>query len=220
MVRKHEAKPPRLGDGRPLPSYRPGQQLTRSLFLTGLHETDGHHVYAVDVRYFADELADAEKGAAPPAALYRDGEQTLRSDLPATFPVPGGEIQVATSLFGLTRMHLVTDDGERMLRPHRDSAEGLRARFGQRFPAASRALGAAAIAVLLVALAAAVPQALEFVTRIDLVGDTVGRFVSPFELPGWLNTTLAAAAVLAALERAFSMRHHWLIDLDTRWLGD
>jgi hypothetical protein len=220
MGRRHEAKRPRDGDGSALKGYLTGQQLTRSLFLTGRDDPDGRHVYAVDVHYFADELSDLGKGAAPPAALYRDGEQVLRSDLPATFPVPGGEIQVATSLFGLTRMHLVTDDGERMLRPHRDSAEGLRARFGRRFPTASRVLGVAAVVVLLLALAAAVPQALEWVTRIDLVGDAVGTFVSPLQLPAWANTALAVSGVLAALERALSLRHHWLIDLDTWWLGD
>lgn len=38
-------------------------------------------------------------------------------------------------------------------------------------------------------------------------------------LPGWLNTIVALAGVAASLERAFTLRNHWLIDLDTWWLG-
>lgn len=180
-------------------------------------------VYAVDVHHLADELSDQieEKGAASakitsPAALYRDGVQVHRSDLPATFPVPGGVVDVAVSMYGLTRMHYVLDDGtERTLRPDRTSLEGLRARFGRRFPRTSSMIGAVAVAVLLVGLVVAAPYALEMVTRLDVVSERFGTFTSPIDLPGWANTTLLVAGILAATERALTLRNHWLVDLDT-----
>ena len=180
-------------------------------------------VYAVDVHHLADELSDQieEKGAGSkkitsPAALYRDGVQVHRSDLPATFPVPGGVVDVAVSLYGLTRMHYVLDDGtERTLRPDRASLEGLRARFGRRFPRASSVIGAVAVVVLLVGLVVAAPYALEMVTRLDVVSERFGTFTSPIDLPGWASTTLLVAGILAATERALTLRNHWLVDLDT-----
>jgi hypothetical protein len=36
-------------------------------------------------------------------------------------------------------------------------------------------------------------------------------------LPAWANTTVTVAGVLAATERALTLRNHWLIDLDTTW---
>jgi hypothetical protein len=180
-------------------------------------------VYAVDVHHLADELpgdlADKDakdKRITSPAALYRDGVQVHRSDLPATFPVPGGVVDVAISMYGLTRMHYVLDDGtERTLRPDRTSLEGLRARFGRRFPRTSSVIGAVAVVVLLVGLVVAAPLALEMVTRIDLVSERFGTFTSPIDLPAWANTTLLVAGVLAATERALTLRNHWLVDLDT-----
>lgn len=180
-------------------------------------------VYAVDVHHFADEISDQieEKGAASkkitsPAALYRDGVQVHRSDLPATFPVPGGVVDVAVSLYGLTRMHYVLDDGpERTLRPDRASLEGLRARFGRRFPRTSSAVGVVAVVVLLVGLVVAAPLALEMVTRLDIVSERLGTFTSPIDLPGWADTMLLVAGILAATERALTLRNHWLVDLDT-----
>lgn len=180
-------------------------------------------VYAVDVHHLADELPGdlAEKDAkdkkvTSPAALYRDGVQVHRSDLPATFPVPGGVVDVAISMYGLTRMHYVLDDGtERTLRPDRTSLEGLRARFGSRFPRTSSAIGAVAVVVLLVGLVVAAPLALEMVTRLDIVSERFGTFTSPINLPAWANTTLLVAGILAATERALTLRNHWLVDLDT-----
>lgn len=37
-------------------------------------------------------------------------------------------------------------------------------------------------------------------------------------LPSWLNTTLTVAGVLASLERALTLRNHWLPDVDTFWI--
>lgn len=205
------------GDGSRLQEYRFWHLLSRALFFARISDSVGaSHVYAVDVRYFAGDVSDGEKQS--PVALYRDGVQTHRADLPAALPVPGGLIDVATSTYGLTRMHHVPDGGsERVLQPHPRSGEGLRARFGQRFPRASTAIGVTAIVILLVGLVVGVPQALELVTRIDAVAERVGTFTSPIHLPEWANIGLFIAGVLAALERALTLRNHWLIDLDTSW---
>ncbi|MGJ9411668.1 hypothetical protein ACHAAC_03070 [Aeromicrobium sp. CF4.19] len=213
----------RPGDGSALPRYRAHQLFTRSLFFLELVDDAGEpHVYAVDVRLLADSLSDMEEDEgdddAPQAALYLDGVQTHRADVPATFPVPDGMIQVATSLYGLKRMHHVSESGaERTLQPHRSSQEGLRARFANRFPRWSSAIGLVAILVLLVGLVVGIPQALELITQQDRIAEQVGTFTSPIQLPGWADVTLLVAGILAATERALTLRNHWLVDADTTW---
>lgn len=118
-------------------------------------------------------------------------------------------------------MHYVTDDGhECALHPHRRSMEGLRSRFDHRFPRTSVWIGRVAIVVLLAGLVVGLPQAAALISRIDLIADTVGTFTSPVTLPAWLNATLLVAGILAAIERAVTLRNHWFIDIDTLWLGD
>ncbi|OJX94295.1 MAG: hypothetical protein BGO96_15415 [Micrococcales bacterium 73-15] len=204
------------GDGRPLKPYRGWHALWRTLFLIDLvdpEDPDGEpERFAVDVDYVVFEDA---------AALYRDDRQVARSSLPVSFPVPGGVIEVASTLYGLRRMHYVREDGtQQQLRPHRGTPEELRARLGRRFPRLSRVIAGVAVAVLLVALALTVPQLLERISEIEWVAEHVGTFTSPIALPAWLNGALVAAGVLAALERALTLRNHWLIDADTFLLGD
>lgn len=201
------------GDGSALGRHRPWQVLSRSVFVVELPEADGTvHEYAVDVPYLDWSST---------VGLYRDGRQVLVAEAPAAFPVPGGVVEVGVGVFGLTRMHLVPDAGEpeRALRPVRHSAEYWRARLGRRFPVASRRVGAAAVVVLLLGLALLVPQLLELVTSLDVVAERVGTFTSPLSLPAWLNTTLVTAGVLASVERALTLRNHWLVDAETWWLG-
>lgn len=200
------------GNGSTLGKYRFWQLFSRSLFILELRDPHGRgHVFEVDVRYYADSSTKAS-----PAALYRDGVQLYRAKLPVAFPVPDGVIEVAKSAYGLKRMHYVTRDGrERMLRPHPRSHEGLRARFGQRFPRVSGALGVLAVAVLVAGLAVALPKTLEVVTHSPIIAQNVGTFVSPIRLPQWANISLAVAGALAAMERALTLRHHWLLDMKT-----
>ena len=74
-----------------------------------------------------DEGLLPKKLPRPPVALYRDGKQTHRSNLPVTFRVPDGVIDVEMSSFGLRRIHYIRDDGETfVLQPDAHSAEGLR----------------------------------------------------------------------------------------------
>ncbi|UOZ03041.1 hypothetical protein [Amycolatopsis sp. WQ 127309] len=203
----------RPGDGSALRDYRPWQLFSRSLFFLDLADS---HAYAVDVRYLADAKSrrQHERGAGKsPAALYRDGVQVARSNLPATFPVPGGVIEVATSAFGLKRLRFVADDGtEHALRPHRRSQEGLRARFGQRYPRASAVVGAVSLVVLLVALAVSLLHGAEALTRIPLVAEHVGAFTSPIHLPTWAKIAMGGAGILAGVERASRLRFNRLID--------
>lgn len=222
--RRRRLRRARPGDGSALRDYRPWQLFTRTLFTLELQDEErGASVYAVDVHFMADELDDlsedsSERSEAPPVALYRDGSQLQIADPPVAFAVPGGAIEVATSLYGLSRMRYAPEDAPaRSLTPHRWSLEGWRARFGRRFPRTSAAVGILAILILLVGLVLGVPQIAEVITQIDLVAEHVGTFTSPISLPVWANATMLFAGILAAIERALTLRHHWLIDADTTW---
>ena len=198
----------RPGDGSPVPEYRLWQVFSRSLFLLDVPRPDGglEHL-AVDVRHLRDSSS-----AKRPAMLYRDGVQVAQANLPAAFPVPSGVIEVATTAYGLKRIHHVADDGtEQVLRPHPRSLEGLRAWFGRRFPRASALVGAVSVAVLLVGLAVTLATVAEKVTRVPPIAASLGVFTSPVPLGGWLAVALPVAASLAAVERATALRSNWLL---------
>lgn len=198
------------GDGHQLKPFRPWQLLSRSLFYAPLESDDGtQQTYAVHVDYFnLDEKAD----------VYLDGKHHLRAKLPAKIPVEGGEIEVATSTYGLKRMHYVNHAGaERVLLPDPASAEGLRARFAKRSPALSRAIGVIAVVVLLALLPIGLLQLAELVSHTEFAQDYVDPFTSPIQLPDWTETPLLILGIAAATERALTLRNHWLIDLDTGW---
>ena len=223
LKRSRQLRRAKPGDGSALKDQRWWQLLTRTQFFLDPAELEGRTAhYAVDVRYRAAELEGgkiAEGARHAPVALYRDGLQQQIANPPVAFAVPGGVIEVATSTYGLTRMHHVLEGSRegRTLRPHRRSLEGLRAGFGRRHPGASRAIGLLAILLLLVGLVLMVPQAAELVTSLDVVAERVGTFTSPIQLPAWANTSLIIAGALAASERALTLRNHWLIDADTTW---
>ncbi|HEY1134403.1 MAG TPA: hypothetical protein VGE77_07480 [Nocardioides sp.] len=201
------------GDGSRQPRLRPWHFLVRTMLLTRVPDQHGVlHDHAVHVKLLADE-----KGA----RHYRDRVQVAVGDLPVKFAVPGGRLEVATSIFGLSRAHHVRDDGtEQVMTPAPGSAEHARARFGRRFPRTSRLIGAVAIVICLAGVAIAVPQLLELVTHWPPVADRIDwSFDSPVSLPAWANTSLFVAGLLAGTERALTLRNHWLIDADTWVLG-
>ncbi|RSN46132.1 hypothetical protein DMC64_15485 [Amycolatopsis sp. WAC 04197] len=207
----------RPGDGSALPEYRLWQLFSRSVLFLDLVTPSGEtQVYAVDVRHLAEAKTRKQHEDASgksPAALYRDGVQVHRSNLPTSFPVPGGVIEVATSAFGMKRIHFVADDGtESALRPHDRSQEGLRARFGRRFPRTSALVGVVSLLVLLAALVVSLMHGAEAVTRVPAVAEHVGRFVSPVDLPTWGTIVLTVAGVLSAVERATRLRFNRLLD--------
>ena len=194
------------GDGKPLKPHSPSQVVSRSVFAID----HAGHEYAVDLNYF--DLDEKIR-------LYRDGKQHLVAEQPAVFPVERGVIEVSLGSFGVTRVHLVPDDGpEQVLRPVKHSAEYWRSVLDQRHPGVSRVIGWAAIAILLVGLVLLVPQLVELVSHWDVIADRVGTFTSPIVLPDWANVSLTVAGMLAALERALTLRNHWLIDAETWWL--
>lgn len=216
MLRKYKAWKRRRkinkvkpGDGHRLKEYRWWHIFTRSLFYIRLADEDGKEsVYAVNVNYFdEDEKAD----------LYKDGKHIATTYLPGIFPVPGGEIEVELTTYGLTRMHYVTESDERILSPDPLSMEGLRLRFDKRYPRASNVIKYAAIIILLTSIALGFPQLLQLITSIPFIADKIGTFESPINLPEWLNSILFFAGIAAAFERAITLRNHWLIDMDTSW---
>lgn len=201
------------GDGSSLKPYRRWHSLWRSLFRIELNHPDGGtESYAVDVDFFAwsEEIR-----------LYRNGVQEARAESPASFPIPGGAIEAATSTYGIKRMHVVRADGaEKQLTPHPYSGEGWRARLAQRHPALSRALAATSFTVLAVSLIVLLPQLASSISHLDVVAERIGSFDSPIVLPAEVNIALGVAGVLAGIERAQRLRYHWLLDMDTWWMGD
>lgn len=207
--RRWQLSKARPGDGSRLQAYRFWQLLSRSLFSIELPDQSGQmRHFEVDVRHLRDSLSSKR-----PAAIYRDGVQVLNGNVPVAFPVPGGVIEVATSQYGVKRMHHVDEDGrEHVLRPHPRSPEGLRARFDRRFPRTSAVIGAVGLVVLLVGLAVTLSVAAEQITRIEVVAAHLGTFTSPIHLPVWAKFALPAAGALAATDRALRLKSTWMAD--------
>lgn len=205
--RKKKIQP---GDGHPLKPFRMWQLLNRSLFYAPF-ELDGgrRHVYAVDVDYFDwDEQAD----------VYLNGKHYARAKLPASIPVESGVIEVATTLYGLKRMHFIDESGQaHVLKPDGSSAEGLRAKLAETRPGLSRAIGLVAILILLLMLPIGILQLIEMLSETDVARNFMDPFTSPISLPSWTATPLLILSIAAATERALTLRNHWLIDMETGW---
>jgi hypothetical protein len=203
---RRAAKRVRPGDGRPLGRFRWWQVFSRALFHLRIDE--GRTVYAVDVNHWGNPNTGD-----PEAHLYLDRRHQAVSKLPASFPVAGGSIEVAKSSFGLRRCHFVPTKGyARPLDPDPASAEGRRAALDRAHPAASRWIGRASVAALVVSLALLVPQTIELIAGLPLAAGWLGGFESPIRLPAWLNIAVTAGAAVASSERALRMRYHWLLD--------
>lgn len=198
------AKKVKPGNGKPLKPMRRWQIGYRTVF--GI-EHQGRS-YAVDVR-----LLDAA------AHLYTSGRQSAQSDLPAAFPVQDGQIEVAASSYGVKRVHLLTPDGAaHQLTPAPRTAERWRTDLHRRRPRLSRVIEAVAVIILLIGLVVAAPALLEWVSGLEAVDGRLGDFTSPLSLPTWLSWTITGAGIIAAFERAFMLRNHWLLDLETNWI--
>ncbi|MEU2946520.1 hypothetical protein ABZ617_10875 [Nocardiopsis alba] len=197
------------GDGRALQRFRWWQVPGRALFHLDHADPWGlpRH-YAVDVRHWGNQSSGEVE-----AGLYLDGRRHAVGRIPVAFPIEGGVIEVDMSDYGMKRCHFVADDGtERLLTPDPRSPEGRRARFGRRHPGVSRAIGAVSIVFLLVGLALLAQEIAVTLSEIPPIAERFGRIEPLFDLPRWLDVTLAIAAALAATERALRLRYHWLID--------
>jgi catechol 2,3-dioxygenase-like lactoylglutathione lyase family enzyme len=164
-------------------------------------------VYTVDVRAMGDENGVVR------ADLYLDGRHSASSRVPAAFPVDGGVIEVAATVFGLRRCHYVTPDGgEQQLVPDPRSAAGRRVRLEHDHPALSRSIGSASVVLLVLGLGVVVLEFVDVVGRIPPVVDRYGGFAAPVQLPLWLTVALGLGAVVASVERGLRLRYHWLLD--------
>lgn len=191
--------------GEPLKGIRFWQYFHRTVF----HKKIDQDVYSVDVDLYGRELMG------PESALYKNGVRIKESTVPSVYEVPGGFIEVETTTYGVKKIHYVTDTDELQMVPDKDSLEGMRARFDSKFPTVSKWIGYITIAILIIGLIIAVPALIQMITHIELVADNFGTFTSPFQLPDWLNVTLVILGLLAATERALSLKNHWLIDMET-----
>lgn len=198
----------RPGNGRPLQRFRWWQQVSRSLFSLELRGADGRRiVYAVDVRPMGDQDGRVL------AQLYLDGRHHATSKVPAAFPVEGGVIEVAASMFGLKRCHYVTPDGEeRQLVPDPASAAGRRARLDRDHPALSRLVGSVSALLLVLGVGVVALELVDVVGQIPPVVDRYGGFRAPVQLPLWVTVTAGVGAVVASIERGLRLRYHWLLD--------
>ncbi|NLS09467.1 hypothetical protein HGQ17_05485 [Nesterenkonia sp. MY13] len=196
------------GDGHALKRYRWWQMLSRALYYFETTDHEGErHSYAVDVDYWTYFFSEAK------ADLYLDGKHHAHSKLPAAFPVPGGTLQVKMGPVGLKHCHFHSESGvEHPLVPEPSSAEGHRARLEQNRPGLSRLLGVTSLVVLIVAFILGIPQLVEMVTSWDIVAQYTGTWVSPIQIPDWLNGVLIFGAILASVERALRLRYNWLLD--------
>jgi len=208
--KKRSLKKVKPGDGHALKRFRWWQGIYRSLFYMRATGPDGTEIiYAVNVNYFNEDFT---------AELYLNGKHHATSTLPATFPVQDGVIEVADSTYGLRRMHFIASDGtEEMLAPHPLSMEGLRLKVDKRYPTISKIIGISAVIILLTSVILGLPQLIAFISTIPMIQEHLGSFESPISLPGWANTFLVTAGIFAALERAITLRNHWLIDMETSW---
>ncbi|MBY6414837.1 hypothetical protein HQ346_24985 [Rhodococcus sp. BP-252] len=193
-----------------LSPFRPWQVLNRYLYTLERPSSAGVPIlYTVEV----DSLSEDDT-----VQLYENGYLATTNDLPASIEIDGGTIEVAVSLYGVTRVDFVSDDGTgRRLAPVPGTLEYRRRRFDRRHPRLSRAIGWAAIAILVVNLVLAASFALEIATKVPMVAEQFGTFVSPIQLPAWANTTLVVAGILAATERVLTLRHNKILDLETIW---
>ncbi len=201
----------KAGNGRPLKVFRWWQPLSRALFYLPLTYEDGRQeVYAVDVSYWQQFFAEDSKGK---AHLYLDSKHYAESKLPAAFPVAGGTIEVASTVFGLKRCHYVTDKGAvQQLIPDESSAEGHRACLDRKHPVLSRWIGFISLIMILIPMILAVPQIVDAVSQTPLIALRFGTFTSPFALPMWLNISLGFCAVVGSVERATRLQWNALLD--------
>lgn len=208
-INARRAKP---GDGSPLPRFRWWQLLSRSVF--ELPPDPGRLArYTVDVRHAGDRTDGAVR-----ARLYRDGALAAVSTLPTAFPVEGGAIEVAVNSIGLRRCHFVPAGGrtpERVLTPLPASAEGRRARFDRDHPAASRLVGALALAAVLIGVAVGGYELLMQLASIPPVVEAIGVVERPVRIPLEVGIAVGVGAVLGGLERTLRLRSTWLDEFAT-----
>ncbi|MCM8555423.1 hypothetical protein [Streptomyces sp. STCH 565 A] len=191
-----------LAPGVELPPFRPSFSLQRTRFTAYLADES---IATVDIDHTSGH-----------ASLYRNNRLERTAEMPTRFTLGSERIEVAASRYGMRRIHLIRADGtQEPLDPAPGTPEHWRRRFSQRHPKVSHATAVGAVAVLIVDLILLAPQLLEVLTHLSIWSDRFPSFVSPVLLPVWFNAILGVAAALAATERALTLRHHRILDIET-----
>lgn len=156
--------------------------------------------YVVDVDYF--DLKERIN-------LYQSGVRVEVHASPARFEIDAHtSIEAAMSLYGMKYVDLVTADGgvRRAFTPRAGTGEAWRARLARDHPVLSRWIGTASWSVLVFAAIAQLP-----VIYNSTLAHFTGVLVPTFGFPEGVNAALGVAGILAALDRALSVKHSkWL----------
>lgn len=208
FLKSDKQKDVKAGDGRAFKQLHWWEIMTRSVFYLQINSDQ----YAVEVYFFRFE---------DNIMVYKNGEQVSMGTESMKYQAGDGLIEIALSDYGVKRMHYVREASQdEMLIPDKQSAEGLRYKFGHKFPRVSKWMGVIAIAVLLVSVVLWIPQIVELLAGWDILERYIGGFQSPVNLSGWLNMALVVLSVLAITERTLTIKYHWLIDMDTSSFED
>ncbi|WP_404457797.1 hypothetical protein [Oceanobacillus kapialis] len=211
--RRRKMKKVKEGDGHLLKRYRIWNIFTHSLLHMEITNEMGEKTYyAIKSRYFTEEAS---------VDLYHNGRHIAFSKLPAAFPVVNGVIEIKNNSYGINRILYFSDEKETYsIYPDKRSIRGFRMLVHKRFPKFSSFIAIMAIIILLLSIALSLPQLMETLSKIPWVADNIGTFVSPITLSVWTNFAIGIAAALAGTERAFMLRRHWLIDIETMNWGE
>ena len=85
-------------------------------------------------------------------------------------------------------------------------------RLDRRHPALSQIVSTVSVALLVVGVGINLLHLWGPITTIPAVVDAVGTLPQVGAPPVWLSVILGVGAAVAVLERATSMRYHWLLD--------
>lgn len=199
------------GDGSAMKPYRFWQFLYRTIFHINIENQYGDSDrYTVDIDLYGPDLLQGR------ANLFKNNKEIAKSTIPAQFPIGDGYIDVQATDYGLKRIHYVEGNMERQLTPDPRTAEGFRANLAFRHPKLSRTIDILSITILVIGILVLIPSLIETISGWEITGGF--EFTSPLHLPGWFEGMMLVLTILAAIERALSIKNHWLIDMDTSYL--
>lgn len=183
------------GDGRPLEPVRGWEKLWRSSFGADI---DGAR-YDIDLNFFDFD----EK-----VRLFVGGRLSETRGAPAKFPIRDGSVSVAFGMYGVRRAQIERASGDVIrMEPNSGTLEHWRRETDRRYPVASGIVSMLSWLVLVLGLLVGVTELL------DLAGPHLGlEDGSPVTVPEPFNGVIGGLGIVAALDRALMLRHHWLLD--------
>lgn len=134
--------------------------------------------------------------------------------------VPGAHIEVVTGTWGLTRAHIVHEDGrEEVLDPLPGTSEAWRARMGELRPARAGRWASLAVLVLTVAFVLLGLALAEWATHQSWAVPHVAPW-SPLRLPGLAPRHPGGRGGPGRPGTCkLTIRSHWLVDAETGWFN-